>query len=532
MNELARVYEMIMADLLPATLVVGEDRRLLHVFGDAYPRAADTSAADAAVLEGLLAPLLDAAMSGREAAQRITLEVSSGGGSKTVEVSVRLSPANAGHDALFIVDIAAGRRSHRASKTPRPRRGTPPTPKRPDRRPRPARSFEEAERLEGHERIRVVLDGELQRARRLGTRLSAALIELDGFIELSRKRGRVVSQSILRQVGMRLNSVVRPIDTVDQIGPKDFLAILVGTRRAEAAIVAERITNVIADTPFDVHGESIAARARVGLTQIDVEHDRLDAVLTHARYDLMQAQRSRQPSSPNPPTTIADVIAQQGGLRPMVMPIRELASDRVVGHELLIRGPEGPYELPDDLFRAGSEQNVLSRVDLACLRTCLEAAERLPDGNTVHINVFPSTLIDGTADENPLLTGGRALDDVCVEISEQQLVGDPSYLCPHIDRMREAGATLALDDVGFRRSSLESLIVLEPEVVKIDRTVISCLDEGPGPRRALERLIGVTEHMDCRVIAEGVETESTRDTLIELGVEFAQGFLWGRPAPA
>jgi len=85
--------------------------------------------------------------------------------------------------------------------------------------------------------------------------------------------------------------------------------------------------------------------------------------------------------------------------------------------------------------------------------------------------------------------------------------------------------------VGFGRSSLEALLVLEPDVIKIDRAFVHGASRDAGARRRLERLVRTARHLSADIVAEGLERESDRALLRELGVRYAQGYLLGRPAP-
>ena len=87
----------------------------------------------------------------------------------------------------------------------------------------------------------------------------------------------------------------------------------------------------------------------------------------------------------------------------------------------------------------------------------------------VHVNVYPSTLLKIRPDDFERLVGELAGRRTCLELSEQQILGDPGYLLPQIRHLRSLGLSIAIDDIGFGRTCLESLVILEPEIVKIDR---------------------------------------------------------------
>ena len=100
-----------------------------------------------------------------------------------------------------------------------------------------------------------------------------------------------------------------------------------------------------------------------------------------------------------------------------------------------------------------------------------------------------------------------------------------------VGELQGAGFRVAVDDVGAGHSALESLVVLEPDVVKIDRSFVSGAADSPSGRRRLARLVRSCASLADALVVEGVETEAERQLVVELGVEEAQGFLWDRPAP-
>ena len=96
--------------------------------------------------------------------------------------------------------------------------------------------------------------------------------------------------------------------------------------------------------------------------------------------------------------------------------------------------------------------------------------------------------------------------------------------------LKDAGIQVAIDDVGFGRSSLESLILLEPNLVKIDQKVVRGAAADPGKQRSLKRLVDVVNAMNCEVVAEGIESREDLELLRQVGVPHGQGFLWGQPS--
>jgi EAL domain-containing protein (putative c-di-GMP-specific phosphodiesterase class I) len=228
---------------------------------------------------------------------------------------------------------------------------------------------------------------------------------------------------------------------------------------------------------------------------------------------------------------VVDALRRPDSFRAVKQAILSLADEAVVGWEFLSRGPAGSFEMPGDFLRVALERNILTLVDLNCLRSCLQAARGLPDDMLRHVNLFPSTLLDMPQERLvELFPSDRGRNRFCVEVSEQQFIGDPACLRAPVRALKDAGIRVAIDDVGYGRSSLESLILLEPDVVKIDQKVVKGAARDQVQERSLRRLVALVRAVGCELVAEGIESREDLDLLRALGVPHGQGFLWGEPA--
>jgi EAL domain-containing protein (putative c-di-GMP-specific phosphodiesterase class I) len=220
------------------------------------------------------------------------------------------------------------------------------------------------------------------------------------------------------------------------------------------------------------------------------------------------------------------------GLRAHREPIVRLSDEACVGYELLVRGPSGgAREGAEDVFRLAVGASDLAALDLDCLQVALGSLPGMPwDGPAlpeIHVNLFPSTLasvpVERVLESFPR---DRALRGFCLEIGEKGLVRDALTLKEPVRALRRAGLRVAIDDVGFGRSSLEALVELEPDVLKLDRRLLRGLTQEVEQIQILRRVVAVAEALAARVIAEGVEDRGALAVLRDVGVEFAQGFLW------
>ncbi len=378
---------------------------------------------------------------------------------------------------------------------------------------------------------------EMQRARRNGGPLAAVLIDCDDFKSINSRFGHAVGDVVLKELARRLKESLRPSDHISRLGGDEFLALLPDTRMAEAFQVAERLRLAVSDSPMPIVGGSERVTISLAIEMVDDEMHGLDDLLSQTHLALgrskstgknrVSTQDAGEQKAASRAENLVTALQDGTGLRVVREPIVRLRDQTVMAWEMLSRGPKGVFEAPRDFFRVATERGILTQVDRHCLVACLAVAAKMPRPVRCHVNVFPTTLVD-TMPQHLQEIFAAAGDDLelCAEISEQQVVGDPSSLRCAVAALREAGVMLAIDDVGFGRSSLETLILLEPDVVKIDPRFVHGAPGDTVRQRSLHRLVDVVTAMGSEVIAEGIETQAEVDLLLSIGVEAGQGRLW------
>ena len=392
-----------------------------------------------------------------------------------------------------------------------------------------------------------VLARELARSQRAGTSLVGMLIDCDDFKAINDRYGHAFGDLALVEISTRLNRALRPTDCVARIGGDEFLALLPDTRMGEAYRIAERLRRTISTSAIE--GETVSTMASVSIGVSRVKNGS-EAMTTSGLVTTLQRSLKHSKMAGKNRVAAGDRIVSDGtsctddlskalhdgvGLRVVAQSIREIDSGRCVGFELLSRGPNGMFEEPGDLFRVSIERDLLAALDTRCLSNCLETmrahGDRLP--GQIHVNVYPSTLVGFDPEEFDRLfdTGDLGHQTLCVELSEQQVLGEPSQLRRRVHELKNRGVRVALDDVGFGRSSLEALIMLEPDVIKIDRAFVQGCGTDRGKRVWLERLVAVARTLEASVIAEGIENRVDLDIVHSMGIDKGQGFLWDRPHP-
>lgn len=379
---------------------------------------------------------------------------------------------------------------------------------------------------------------EAHRVLRSGTPVSAILIDCDDFKRVNDMFGHTVGDGVLTSLAQKIGGVLRGNDLLARVGGDEFLAVLPDTRSAEALSIAERIRLAASATTLSVAAHHVAATVSLGVVSVASDMLSIEEIVTQAHGALERSKRSgknRVSGSVDGdlPTSgrVLDVIRTGAALRCLAQPIVDLDGGALRAVEFLTRCPQTPWTNPTELFRTAIEQDSLTSVDLCCLRACVETAARVPAEIGLHFNLYPSTLVDVPTPR--LLELFDRLGDpkrICIEISEQQFLGEPTYLAQAVEALRMHGVRVALDDVGFGRSSLESLLVLRPEVVKLDRSLVHGVHGEIARRSTLKRLMGLLQSSGATVIAEGVEDERDVGALREVSVELAQGYFFGHPA--
>lgn len=387
--------------------------------------------------------------------------------------------------------------------------------------------------------LQRVISRELRANRRQGADLTALLVDLDDFKSINSRHGHSAGDRVIREVADGLRRGVRETDFVARIGGDEFLVLLPGTRLAEGLRVAEKLRLAISCLKVQMATVKIDLTASIGVALIPNRNLTVDELVANTQRQLLHSkqvgknkvacfeQQHNGVSSvtgDHPARELLERLTGDQGFTTVQLPIVRLIDRQVVGIELLTQFDDGVFKMPDSLFRASLEADILSQVDLRCLTSCLQAAQALPSSLRVHINLFPTTLVDLT--HSTLLEAfmewgaGRHF---CVEINEQHLVGDATYLVEPIRELREVGIKLALDDVGFGRTSLESLLLLDPDVVKLDQRLVLGATHDEGRRRVLKRLIKLLRSTGAPVVAKGIGTDMDVETLTQIGVPYGQG---------
>jgi EAL domain-containing protein (putative c-di-GMP-specific phosphodiesterase class I) len=209
-------------------------------------------------------------------------------------------------------------------------------------------------------------------------------------------------------------------------------------------------------------------------------------------------------------------------------PIVSLSDRQVVGYEALARFSAHPDLTPDAAFAIAAAAGVGVELEMEVLKLALSRLADLAPGRLLSVNVSPEA---ATFEQLADLMQPLELADVVLELTEQHEVESYIWLGRVLLGLRIRGLQIAIDDVGRGFGNWGHLVHLQPDIIKLDGALIQDIEADPVRRSAVKALVGFAADIEAVVTAEEVETEAQAAVLRDLGVDWAQGYLFCRPRP-
>ena len=400
----------------------------------------------------------------------------------------------------------------------------------------------------------ALIDRLESRSHQAAAPVSVLFLDLDGFKLVNDSYGHDVGDQLLILVAERLRHQVRTEeDMVARLGGDEFVVVtqLVGD---DAVAVADRILAALAQ-PFSVSTGEIFVATSIGIASHEevgapVDGEALvrdaDIAMYEAKlngrgqvvcFDMSLREKVQRRISTEMSLRFA---VERGEFELHYQPLVGLADDAVLGYEALLRWnhPQRGQVSPLEFVPVAEETGLIVPIGAWAIRTATrDAARWRAMGHAVHIsiNVSARQLRDGALVD----TVTHALADAALpphalwlELTETGLVEDPDAALETLRALNALGVTIAIDDFGTGYSSLGYLKRFPVSAVKIDREFVRDLSSGGDDDAIVRAVVAMASALRMTVVAEGVERREQAEILAALGCGMAQGWLYGRPAPA
>lgn len=380
--------------------------------------------------------------------------------------------------------------------------------------------------------------------------VSFMLFDCDHFKPINDTYGHLVGDQVLQVIAQELQKILRSGDRLYRFGGDEFATMFLDVDPNHALEVAQRCVEAVDRHNFFSLGVKEPVRISVGIAHasgtrmedLATLQKQADVAMYHAKrpgyaktvvYAEDMANKGDAVFSNQITNAVFEAIASGAALEMHYQPVVDLATGKVDYYEALVRiRLEQELILPRAIFPVVEGRRLEAEFDFAVMGCILEnlAAGVIPRGSGVSVNISGPAVVhpkinEKLAEFEPYLKDYKLV----VEITETALITQLQQASVNLNKLRTAGFVVALDDFGSGYSSLGYLDSMPVDVVKFDVSMIRSLDQGGRHGGIVEGLAQMILKAGYHIVAEGIETRQTLETVSRLGFSHGQGYLLGRP---
>ena len=375
------------------------------------------------------------------------------------------------------------------------------------------------------------------------------LLDLDGFKQVNDSLGHKAGDQLLQQVSQRMRGVLRKADTVARWGGDEFAIVPWGsTDGARAVLIAEKILQAL-DSTFTVDGQPVEVSASIGVAVFPQHAEDADGLIRRADVAMYAAKRAKSGFSVY---SVDQEGGENGSKLPLIgklryaidqfelllhyQPIVSTVDGKPSKVEALVRWGHPSHGLlpPDDFIPSAEQTNLIKPLTAWVLNEAIGQVHAWVKAGIdigVAVNLSARNLLDSELPDavgQLLRTWQVPAEKLTLEITESIVLVPEAE--ETLQRLHEIGVGIAVDDFGTGYSSLAHLKRLPVNEIKIDRSFVQDMATNRDGAAIVKSTIDLGHNLGLKVVAEGVEDESTADLLRSYGCEYIQGFYLSRPA--
>lgn len=386
--------------------------------------------------------------------------------------------------------------------------------------------------------------------------LVLVLLGIDDFKMVNASLGPQTGDHLLRQIASRLHAHCPQASLLARISGDEFIVLLPDAHLPMQRESLIQSVGAVFTKPFQTATDEVTLRASMGVVMTCVTGKEVDTDLLRQASIALRAAKARghsqrvdyEPTLLNQALAAAQMVVDlktalaQSELRVYFQPIIDLKTEKICGLEALVRWQSSTRGMvnPGDFIPVAEESGQIVELgNWVMQQATTEVAQLMLDNGlddrfTLHVNVSVRQLVQADFAKTvaqAITRSGIPAKSLMVEITESVLMDEDSPTLKTIADVRALGVGIALDDFGTGYSSLSYLNRFPFHALKIDRSFVVAAEKSERSQAILKAVVDITRGLGVEAVAEGIETREQARMLRDFGCTYAQGYLFGRPAP-